>query len=111
MEKQHIYDEQFKAMEERFTEVESTIESMDKKLTQVVDALLGNPLTNQGGFIRKIEELEVEVALLKKAQIQNDTFKNRIMWTIGIIIGGSTVVGITLKSLIELYITVRQSTP
>jgi len=50
-----------------------------------------------------------EIKKLQNKQTETDTFKNRVLWTVGIIIGGATVVGITLKTLIELYITIRQS--
>ena len=110
MEDHYIYDEQFKEMEKRFSEMEEIIESMDKKLNQVVDALLGNPLTNQGGFIQKMGEIEEKIQKLEKKQAETDTFKNRVLWTIGIGIGFATVIGIVLKSAIELYITNIQAT-
>lgn len=109
MERLLTLEENFDSMDKRLTEMEEKIDSIDTKLTQVVDAILGNPLTGKGGFMAEIEELRKEIAILKEKQSKYDTFKNRILWTIGIILGASTVVGLTLKALIELYITVQSA--
>ena len=49
-----IYQQQInnelKSMDQRLYDLEEKMSSIDGKLTQVVDAILGNPLTKSGGF-------------------------------------------------------------
>lgn len=65
-----IYQQQInnelKSMDQRLYDLEEKMSSIDGKLTQVVDAILGNPLTKSGGFIDKIEMLEEKVVLMEK---------------------------------------------
>jgi len=74
-------------MDHRLTELEEKIDSIDEKLTQVIDAILGNKLTKSGGFTKDLETLKEKITLLEKKQDKYDEFKKRITWTIGIIIG------------------------
>ena len=53
-------------MDQRLYDMEEKINSIDTKLTQVIDAILGNPLTKQGGFVKDIEFLEEKIAELEK---------------------------------------------
>ena len=57
MESQEIND--------RLFELEERIASIDTKLTQVVDAILGNPLTKTGGFINDIQTLKIKMEELE----------------------------------------------
>ncbi len=47
-----------KNMDHRLNEMEEKMTSIDTKLTQVVDAILGNSLTKTGGFVNDIDELK-----------------------------------------------------
>lgn len=98
--------EKFHSMNDRLTEMEDKIDSIDAKLTQVVDAILGNPLTKQGGFIAEITHLKGEITYLKDTisilqgkQQKTETFKNRVIWTIGIIISLAFIV----KYVVDIY--------
>ena len=71
--------------------MEEKIDSINTKLTQVVDAILGNPLTKQGGFVhdieilkQKIEDLEkvVQTMQLKKEDIEILKEFSNISWSI-----------------------------
>jgi hypothetical protein len=66
--------------------------SIDGKLTQVVDAILGNPLTKSGGFVEKIKILEEKIVLMEKKIEKQDEFRRRITWTIGIMVVIATVI-------------------
>jgi hypothetical protein len=79
------FKEELGQMDLRLTEMEEKINSIDTKLTQVVDAILGNPLTKTGGFINDIEVLKQKIEILEKKQETYEDFKKRIMWTAGII--------------------------
>jgi tetrahydromethanopterin S-methyltransferase subunit G len=77
--------EDFKGMDSRLTEMEDKIDSIDTKLTQVVDAFLGNPLTKNGGFVGELAETKKRLEILEKKQLEDDNFKSKILWTISII--------------------------
>lgn len=80
-----ITEEEFHNMDQRLTEMEEKINSIDKKLTQVVDAILGNPLTKVGGFANDLEKLKDEIEEIKQKQLEYDNFKNKILWTVSIV--------------------------
>ncbi len=83
---QQQINNELKSMDQRLYDLEEKMSSIDGKLTQVVDAILGNPLTKSGGFVDKIELLEEKVALMEKKIEKQDEFRKRITWTGGIII-------------------------
>ena len=88
--------EDIKNMDQRLTELEEKIDDINTKLTQVVDAILGNPLTKTGGFINDISVLKDKIEQLEKKVARQEDFKKRVYW----IVGG----GITLLLIIQ-YIT------
>ena len=84
---QQQINNELKSMDQRLYELEEKMTSIDGKLTQVVDAILGNPLTKSGGFVDKIDVLEEKVVSMEKKIEKQDEFRRRITWTAGIIIG------------------------
>lgn len=73
-------------------------------MNQVVAAILGNPLTKQGGFIEEIDLLREEIDLLKSSAAnkeelklikekteKQEEFRKRFTWTISIIVGAALV--------------------
>ena len=82
----------FQNMDIRLTEMEEKIDKIDTKLTQVVDAILGNPLTKQGGFMHDMDTLKERIAELEKKQMNYENFKNKISWTVGLIMGAAMLV-------------------
>ncbi len=97
---ENIFEEQvkseLKSMDQRLYDMEEKINSIDTKLTQVIDAILGNPLTKQGGFVKDIEFLEDKIATLEKKVEKQEEFKKKVYWAAAII--GAIVLG-------ALYIT------
>jgi tetrahydromethanopterin S-methyltransferase subunit G len=87
MENQDYFRNELNSMDHRLTELEEKIDSIDEKLTQVIDAILGNKLTKTGGFTKDLEALKEKISLLERKQDKYDEFKKRITWTIGIVIG------------------------
>ena len=82
-----------KSMEQQLSDLEEKVTSIDAKLTQVVDAILGNPLTKAGGFIEeivtlkdKIKKLETKLELQDKQIQEQDTFRNRFVWTGAVVV-------------------------
>lgn len=79
-------------METRLNNLEEKLDMIDTKVSQMVDAILGNPLTKMGGIVQDIEVMKVKIAELERKQQSYDEFKRRVYWTIGIL-GFFAVVG------------------
>lgn len=99
-----IFKEELDKMEIRLSDMEDKLDRMDEKLTQVVDAILGNPLTKQGGFVHDMDVLKSKIEELEKKQMKYEIFKNRIGWTIGIIVGAA----ILLQYITSIYANLKR---
>ena len=86
---ENIFEEQvkseLKSMDQRLYDMEEKINSIDTKLTQVIDAILGNPLTKQGGFVKEVEDLKAKIAALEKKVEKHEEFKKKVYWAAAII--------------------------
>lgn len=91
MESQEIND--------RLFELEEKIASIDTKLTQVVDAILGNPLTKTGGFINDIQTLKIKMEELEVKLEKQEEFKKRFSWTVGLV----AVMALVVQYFTNLY--------
>ena len=99
----NIFEEQVKKelknMDQRLYELEEKMTSIDTKLSQVVDAILGNPLTKSGGFIKDIEIMKEKIQELEnKIQFQEE-FKKKITWTFAIVV----TVALILEYFVNIY--------
>ena len=69
----NIFEDQVKKelknMDQRLYELEEKMTSIDTKLSQVVDAILGNPLTKSGGFIKDIEIMKGKIQELENRRL------------------------------------------
>lgn len=112
---ENIFQEQvkdeLKSMDQRLYDMEEKIASIDTKLTQVVDAILGNPLTKNGGVVNEIESLKNKLKELESKQEKQDIklekqeeFKRRIVWTISIIIAAALII----QYFANLYVSVKR---
>jgi predicted nuclease with TOPRIM domain len=90
-------------MNDRLFELEEKMTSIDKKLTQVVDAILGNPLTKTGGFINDIRDLQNKVKEFEDKLEKHEEFKKRFSWTIGLVI----VIGLIIQYFSNLYSNIK----
>jgi len=95
--------EELMNMESRLTDLEEKIDDINTKLTQVVDAILGNPLTHSGGFKHDVENINSRLAYLEKKQREFDEFRKRIYWTVGIIV----VIVIAVQYLTNIYSNIK----
>ena len=103
MEDNEIIKPEWAAMDQRLTELEEKIDNIDTKLTQVIDAILGNRLTKTGGFMSDIEIIKTKIDILEKKQLRYDDFKKKIIWTLGIIIA----LGLFIEYLTKVYSNVK----
>jgi len=90
--------EELKSMDQRLYDLEEKMNSIDTKLTQVVDAILGNPLTKQGGFVSDIEILQRKIKDLERKVEKHEEFKKKVYWAAAII--GALIVGAEYMSKI-----------
>lgn len=95
--------DELKSMDQRLYDMEEKIGSIDTKLTQVVDAILGNPLTKTGGFVNDIDILKAKIEKLEKEIEEQKEFKKRITWTIGIIVAA----GLLIQYFTSIYANVK----
>jgi hypothetical protein len=103
MEDNEIIKTELAAMDQRLTELEEKIDNIDTKLTQVIDAILGNRLTKTGGFMSDIEIIKTKIDILEKKQLRYDDFKKKIIWTLGIIVA----LGLFIEYLTKVYSNVK----
>jgi hypothetical protein len=93
---ENLFEEQvkgeLKSMDQRLYDMEEKIVSIDTKLTQVVDAILGNPLTKTGGFVSDIDVLKKKIQDLEKKVEGHEEFKKKVYWVIAIL-GGLLLLG------------------
>ena len=98
----NIFEDQVKKelknMDQRLYELEEKMTSIDTKLSQVVDAILGNPLTKSGGFIKDIEIMKEKIQELEN-KIQSEEFKKKITWTFAIVV----TVALILEYFVNIY--------
>lgn len=112
---ENIFEEQvkdeLKNMDQRLYEVEEKVTSIDIKVTQIVDAILGNPLTKNGGFINELEDLRRRMkefeSIIEKQNLKlekQEEFKKRIIWTISIIVA----VALVTQYVIGIYASIKR---
>lgn len=91
-----LFEEQvkseLKSMDQRLYDLEEKMTSIDTKLTQVVDAILGNPLTKTGGFVNDIDVLKDKIKELERKIEKQEEFKKRITWTVAIIVSAAMII-------------------
>ena len=97
-------EKELKSMDQRLYDLEEKMTSIDTKLTQVVDAILGNGLTKTGGFVDDITELKNKIKELEVKIQKQEEFKKRFSWTVGLIIGN----GALLQYLTTLYNNIKE---
>ena len=102
-----IFEEQVKKelknMDQRLYELEEKMTSIDTKLSQVVDAILGNPLTKSGGFIKDIEIMKEKIQELENKIQSQEEFKKKITWTFAIVV----TVALILEYFINIYSSIK----
>ena len=90
---------ELKNMDQRLYELEEKMTSIDTKLSQVVDAILGNPLTKSGGFIKDIEIVKEKIQELENKIQSQEEFKKKITWTFAIVV----TVALILEYFVNIY--------
>lgn len=104
---ENLFEEQvkqeLKSMDQRLYDMEEKIASIDTKLTQVVDAILGNPLTKQGGFVNDVDDLKEKISALEEKVKAHEEFKKMVYW-VGGVIGFLIIAG---EYAVKLYSAIK----
>lgn len=98
------YHKELLNMDNRLTEMEDKIDVIDKKLTQVVDAIIGNPLTKVGGFVNDIHIISERIDKLEKQHVVYEDLRKKAVWTFGIIL----IIGGIIQYIINIYTSVKE---
>lgn len=86
------------------TERDIRMDNMEKKVNQIYQALIGSDLAKDGGLIKRVIDMEVEIETLRiklEKQTQQDQKTElyvKIMWAMAGVIG-SGLVGYIIHSL------------
>lgn len=103
----NIFEDQVKKelknMDQRLYELEEKMTSIDTKLSQVVDAILGNPLTKSGGFVKDIEIMKEKIQELENKIQSQEEFKKKITWTFALVV----TVALILEYFVNIYSSIK----
>lgn len=91
-----LMESRLTTMENKLNDVESKLDSLDKKMSQVIDALIGNKLTNSNGLADDIREIG-------NLADKHEEIINRAKWLWIGVVSVSTVIGFLLKIVIEFF--------
>ena len=91
--------QELKSMDQRLYDLEEKMNSIDNKLTQVIEAIMGNPLTKAGGVVNSIELLEKKIKELEDKVSKQEEFKKRLTWTVGLVLAAAMVI----QYILDLY--------
>jgi archaellum component FlaC len=91
--------QELKSMDQRLYDLEEKMNSIDNKLTQVIEAIMGNPLTKAGGVVNSIELLEKKIKGLEEKVEKQEEFKKKLTWTVGLILAAAMII----QYLLDLY--------
>lgn len=91
-------------IEHKFKDLDQKILTIDIKITQVVEAILGNSLTKQGGFIEDMVDMKNRIAQLeKKIEVQED-FRKKFLWTVILL----TSLGAMVQFVVHIYTKTKE---
>ena len=98
------FKSELRNMELRLDDLEQKIDMINTKVTQVVDAILGNPLTKVGGLMQDIDTMKNKISELERKQVEIEDFKKRVYWTVGIVIAAAAIV----QYITNVYVNVKK---
>lgn len=96
--------EELKSMDQRLYDLEEKMNSIDNKLTQVIEAIMGNPLTKAGGVVNTIDILEGKIKELESKVQKQEEFKKKLSWTVGLILAAAMVI----QYVLDIYSHVKK---
>jgi peptidoglycan hydrolase CwlO-like protein len=98
------FQQELKKMEERLDELEVKIDSIDSKLSRVMDALVGNPILKSDGLVGKFDTYDTELKRIEKEILELKDFKKRILYGVAAIVS----VGLILDAFIRAYANLKK---
>jgi hypothetical protein len=101
---EEVIKKELRNMELRLDDLEQKIDMINTKVSQVVDAILGNPLTKVGGLMQDIDTMKTKISEIEKKQVEIDEFKKRVYWTVGIVIAAAIIV----QYITNVYVNIKK---
>lgn len=98
------FQAELKKMEDRLEELEVKIDSIDSKLSRVMDALVGNPILKSDGLVNRIDKYDKEFERIEKEIGELKEFKKKILYGVAAIVG----VGLIIESFIRVYANLKK---
>jgi len=98
------FQQELKKMEERLDELEVKIDSIDSKLSRVMDALVGNPILKSDGLVGKFDAYDTELKRIEKEILELKDFKKRILYGVAAIVS----VGLIIDAFIRAYANLKK---
>lgn len=86
-------------IESKFKDLDTKILTIDAKLTQVVEAILGNSLTNQGGFMSEMNIMQRKLETLESKMEVQEEFRKKFLWTVVLV----SAIGALAQFIFHLY--------
>lgn len=77
------------------------LEAQSKKLDDIQDALMGNPITKDGGLIRRLKDVEEGLNTLKKLFANYKSAGIGVIWVITALVGLIGLVVTVWKSIFQ----------
>lgn len=82
---------------ENLEQVIKEVKLVKGKVDQIYYAIVGNEMSKDGGMLKRLNDVEDDVQQLLQ-------FKQKFVWTMGLIAAGGSVVGFLLQFLISYLI-------
>lgn len=99
-----LFQSELKRMENRLDELEVKIDSIDSKLSRVMDALVGNPILKSDGLVGKFDKYDTELKRMETEISELKDFKKRILYGVAAIVS----VGLILDAFIRAYANLKK---
>lgn len=98
------FQTELKKMEDRLDELEVKIDSIDSKLSRVMDALVGNPILKSDGLVGRFDKYDSELKRIENEISELKDFRKKILYGVA----GIVTVGLVIESFIRMYVSLKK---
>lgn len=98
------FQTELKKMEDRLDELEVKIDSIDSKLSRVMDALVGNPILKSDGLVGRFDRYDSELKRIEEELSELKDFRKKILYGVA----GIVTVGLVIEAFIRMYANLKK---